>query len=83
MGLMLNLSLMPLNSAVTSLSWPSKSSDPCFSLIFVYSLQSNSVLFCFLESLPPLNLVLFLCNRRIGKDLSNTFAKLEKLTICK
>lgn len=29
-----------------------------------------------------LNVSVFLC-RRIGKDLSNTFAKLEKLTICK
>lgn len=30
----------------------------------------------------PVVLSLMLVSRRIGKDLSNTFAKLEKLTIC-
>lgn len=79
MGLTLNLPLMPLNSEVTSLLWPSKSSDA-----FNWSLPSAvSSLFCFLETSPSNILFLCLCNRRIGKDLSNTFSKLEKLTICK
>lgn len=37
-----------------------------------------------ISPLPPFPTVLslLLACRRIGKDLSNTFAKLEKLTIC-